>query len=191
MNNFNQAKKHKISRVDILAAGSCASRNCNRPSLVEAKWQISKKLSNVSPSFHNSWALCWFKDRYKESGRSKEVWRGKSGDFFERSTGSPHFCFGRWVRYHLFLFRENLKCVPCSWGTSLEPQRAKSDFRLGSDSLGNVISTTSPAHGLDSKARKGAVLGIAQSWFIRPRISDVSSQIPCGPCWGGLVLGPT
>lgn len=94
---------------------------------------------------------------YKEV-RRKDVWRKKSGNCFERATGSPCLCFGRWVR--CYFLSENLKCVLCSWGNLPEPQRTKLDLRWGSDSLGNLAGVTSLVHGLDGRPRKGTVLAL-------------------------------
>lgn len=59
-----------------------------------------------------------------------------------------------------FLVRENLRCALCSGRTSPEPQQAKSDCRLGSDSLGNLAGMTRLTHDLDGRARDEAVLGL-------------------------------
>lgn len=119
----------------------------------------------------------------KGSERRKNVWRGKSGDFFERSPGSPHLCFGRWVRW--YLLRENLKCLLCSGGNLPEPQRAR--FRLGYDSLGNLAGMTSLIHDLGGRARKGAVLilhnpGLLGQGYVKfPSRSYVAMPWKTGP----------
>lgn len=96
----------------------------------------------------------------KGSERKKDVWRGKSSHFFVRSTGNHHLCFGRWASCYLLPFKGELEIVFCIWRTSPEPQRAKLDFKLGSDSLRNMAGMTRLTHGLDDRARKGAVLGL-------------------------------
>lgn len=87
-----------------------------------------------------------------------------------------------------FPLGENLRCVLWRWGTSNEPQRAKLDFRMCSDSLEDPVGMTSLTHSLEGRARK--LVEIAQSCVIRPRICELSWYIPCEPLWGEPVLCP-
>lgn len=60
-----------------------------------------------------------------------------------------------------------MRSALCSWGTSPEPQQAKSDFRPGSDSLGNLAGMTRLTHDLDGRVRDGAVLGLHNPGVLR------------------------
>lgn len=130
----------------------------NDPLWLWLQKQIAKKLSSVFPRLHNSWALCWCKDIYKgvreEKGcLEREVWWFLCEIYCESSS-----LFGEVGE--LLPFKGELEIVFCIWRTSPEPWRAKLDFKLGSDSLGNMASMTRLTHGLDDRARKGAVLGL-------------------------------